>query len=119
RRLFVGSNQTTIQAEVFKGSMRCFKPANGSVIWETGLTGGPVMGSPTLNGTGVLAAATYNISDVTLNTVYLLNAANGNILTSLPETNNIVFAQPVFAGTHLFVATAGGVTAAGELRAIS
>ena len=119
RRLFVGSNQTTIQTEVFSGSMRCFNPANGSVIWETGLTGGPVMGSPTLNGAGVLAAGTYNISDVTLNTVYLLNAANGNILTSIPETNNIVFAQPVFAGTHLFVATAGGIAAEGKLTAFT
>ena len=77
------------------------------------------MGSPTLNGAGVLAAGTYNISDVTLNTVYLLNAANGSILASIPETNDIVFAQPVFAGTHLFVATAGGVTAEGKLTAFT
>src|SRR5205085_1830586 len=110
RKLFVGSNQTTIQSQVFAGSIRCFDPATGSVIWETGLTGGPVMGSPTLNGAGVLAAGTYNITDVTQNAVYLLNASNGNILTTMPETNTIVFPQPVFAGTHLFVATAGGTT---------
>ena len=77
------------------------------------------MGSPTLNGAGVLAAGTYNTSDVTLNAVYLLSAANGDILTSIPETNNIVFAQPVFAGTHLFVATVGPVTSGGKLTAFT
>jgi len=62
------------------------------------------MGSPTLNGAGVLAAGTYNITDMTLNAVYLLNAANGTILATIPEPNLIVFAQPVFAGSHVFVA---------------
>jgi len=117
RKLFVAGNQTTINATVFRGSVRAFNPANGNVIWETGLTGGPVMGSPTLNGAGVLAAGTYNISNITLNAVYLLNAANGNILTTIPETNNIVFAQPVFAGNHLFVATAAPLASQGKLTA--
>ena len=77
------------------------------------------MGSPTLNGAGVLAAGTYNITDLTQNAVYLLNASNGNILTTMPETNTIVFPQPVFAGTHLFVATAGGTTSEGVLTAFT
>jgi hypothetical protein len=90
----------------------------GHVMAVTGLSGGPVMGSPTLNGSGVLAAGTYNITSATLNTVYLLNAATGSILTNLPQPNNIVFAQPVFAGDHLFVANAGGVpTSFGQLTA--
>ncbi len=105
RTLFVAGNQTTINATVFAGSVRAFNPTDGSIIWETGLTGGPVIGSPTLNGAGVIAAGIYNISAVTLNTVYLLNAANGSILTTIPQPNTLVFAQPVFAGTHLFVAT--------------
>jgi outer membrane protein assembly factor BamB len=119
RRLFVAGNQTTINSTVFAGSVRAFNPADGSIIWERGLTGGPVMGSPTLNGAGVLAAGTYNIANVTLNTVYLLNAADGSILTTIPETNNIVFAQPVFAGNHLFVANAGGVVSSGKLTAFT
>lgn len=118
RTLFVASNQTTINAQTFRGSVRAFNPADGSVIWETGLTGGPIMGSPTLNGSGVLAAGTYNSTDVTLNAVYLLNAANGNILTTIPETNTIVFAQPVFAGNHLFLATASGDVPSGKLTAL-
>jgi outer membrane protein assembly factor BamB len=117
RRLFVASNQTTINATVYRGSIRAFDPANGAILWETGLTGGPVMGSPTLNGSGVLAAGTYNISNVTLNAVYLLNAANGAILTTIPETNRIVFAQPVFAGNHLFVANADPLGSNGKLTA--
>ena len=118
KQLFVGSNQTTIQSQVFAGSIRAFNPANGSVIWERGLTGGPVMGSPTLNGAGVLAAGTYNIVNLTQNAVYLLDASNGNILTSMPETM-LVFSQPVFADTHLFVATAARNTSGGILTAFT
>jgi outer membrane protein assembly factor BamB len=117
KRLFVAGNQTTINATVFAGSVRAFDPANGSVIWETGLTGGPVMGSPTLNGTGVLAAGTYNLPTLTANAVYLLDSSNGNILATIPQPNNIVFAQPVFAGNHLFVANAGGFVSQGKLTA--
>ena len=106
RRLYVAGNQTTIQSQVFAGSVRAFNPADGTIIWEAGLTGGPVMGSPTLDGAGVLAAGTYNIQNVTQNAVYLLDSSNGNILTTIPEPNDIVFAQPVFAGNYLFVATA-------------
>lgn len=119
RRLFVGGNQTTINDQVFRGSIRAFNPADGTVIWETGLTGGPVMGSPTLNGASVLAAGTYNIVDVTLNKVYLLNAANGTILATIPQRNTLVFAQPVFAGTHLFVANAGVSVSFGKLTAFT
>src|SRR5690349_8479794 len=57
-QLFVASNQTTIQSQTFAGSIRSLDPATGAVIWETGVTAGPVMGTPTLNGSGVLAAGT-------------------------------------------------------------
>jgi polyvinyl alcohol dehydrogenase (cytochrome) len=111
KQLFVGSNQTTIQSQTVAGSMRSLDPATGSVVWETGLTAGPVMGSPTLNGAGVLAAGTYNFPDPTQNAVYLLDASNGNILSTMAEITP-VFSQAVFADTHLFVATSGGVLSA-------
>ena len=118
RTLFVAGNQTTINSTVFAGSVRAFNPADGSVIWETGLTGGPIMGSPSLNGAGVLAAGTYNISNVTQNVAYLLDASNGNILTTIAQPSTLVFAQPVFADNHLFVANAGGVPSSfGKLTA--
>ena len=118
RMLFVGGNQTTINAQLFAGSMRAFNPADGTVIWERGLTGGPIMGSPSLNGSGVIAAGTYNITNVALNAVYLLNSANGTILKTIAQPSTIVFSQPVFAGNHLFVANAGGVPSSfGQLTA--
>ena len=88
--------------------MRSLDPATGAILWETGLQAGAVMGSPTLNGAGVLAAATYSLAAPTQNAVYLLDASNGNILTTIPETSP-VFAQPVFADTLLLVATSGGI----------
>ena len=117
RRLFVASNQTTINGTVYRGSVRAFNPADGSVIWETGLTGGPIMGTPTLNGSGVLAAGTYNSRTLTLNALCLLNAADGTILNTIPEPTSIVFAQPVFADNHLFVATANFTASQGKLTA--
>jgi hypothetical protein len=77
------------------------------------------MGSPTLNGSGVLAAGTYNINVPANNALYLLNKTNGNILSTISEPNYIVFAQPVFAGDHLFVATAAGIlNQGGKLTAL-
>src|SRR5436305_6584487 len=111
QQLFVGSNMTTIQSVDFPGSMRSLDPATGAIVWETGLQAGPVMGSPTLNGSGVLAAGTYSLSAPTQNAVYLLDASNGNILTTIPEISP-VFAQPVFADTHLLIATSGGILSA-------
>ena len=75
------------------------------------------MGSPALNGSGVIAAGTYNIPSITLNAAYLLDASNGNILATISQTGNIVFAQPVFAGNHLFVANSGGFVSQGKLTA--
>ena len=108
KRLFVGSNQTVINSQTFSGAVRDLDPATGGIIWETGLTAGPVMGSPTLNGAGVLAAGTYSLPFPTQNKVYLLDTSNGAILTSFDEISQ-VFAQPVFADSHLFIATTGGV----------
>lgn len=110
-RLIVGSNQTVINSQTFSGAVRALDPATGGIIWETGVTAGPVMGSPTLNGAGVIAAGTYSLPAPTQNKVYLLNASNGAILTSFGETSP-VFAQPVFADSDLFIATSGGLLTA-------
>jgi hypothetical protein len=76
------------------------------------------MGTPTLNGSGVIAAGTYNITGVTQNAVYLLDASSGNILSTISEPSTLVWAQPVFAGNHLFIANAGGVPSSfGKLTA--
>jgi hypothetical protein len=64
-----------------------------------------------------LAAGTYNSRTLTLNALYLLNAADGTILNTIPEPTSIVFAQPVFADNHLFVATANFTASQGKLTA--
>jgi outer membrane protein assembly factor BamB len=60
------------------------------------------MGTPTLDGAGVLAVGTMSGS------VYLLDASNGTILGSVDTDGAPVFAQPVFADNDLFVGSVGG-----------
>jgi len=110
KRLFVGGNQTTINGKNFPGSVRAFNPNDGSVIWARGLKVGPVLGTPTLDGSGVLAVDTYD-KQSTANGVYLVNPATGAILTKIPTTT-AVFAQPVFADGFLLVATSAGLLTA-------
>ncbi|MBI3811122.1 MAG: PQQ-binding-like beta-propeller repeat protein [Nitrospirae bacterium] len=100
-RLFVAGNETTIRRVAYKGSVRRLSPATGKPIWETGLPA-QVIGTPTLNASGVLAAATWNFS---ANAAYLLNAATGAILATISTSNSMVFAQPVFADNYLLIAT--------------
>src|SRR5215472_8972016 len=76
--LFVGADRTTIKGTTFSGSVRMLNPATGKILWETGLPG-PVIGTPTLNGGGVLTAQLYNKDGL-----YLLDAATGAILRHIP-----------------------------------
>jgi hypothetical protein len=69
------------------------------------------MGSPSMSAGGVIAAATYNNAAGAMNFVYLLDASDGSVVKTIQEDASI-FAQPVFADTHLFVATTGGVLTA-------
>jgi len=110
KRLFVGSNETTIGGVTYPGSMRQLDPATGRRIWQTPLQG-IIMGSPTMCAGGIIAAGTYNQVAGSVNFVYLINAANGAIVKKI-QTNALVFAQPVFADTHLFVATTAGTLTA-------
>jgi hypothetical protein len=102
RRLFVATNGTTIAGKRYLGSARRLAPATGVPIWETGLNGA-VTGTPTLDGAGVLAVATYDFTGA-MNRVYMLDAETGAVLRKLGTTAP-AFPQPVMADTHLFVAT--------------
>jgi outer membrane protein assembly factor BamB len=97
--LIVASNATTIRGVRFPGSIRELDPATGTIIWETGLSG-QVLGSPTKNGAGVIAVATYGSE------LYLIDASSGQILKTISTSNT--FSQPVFADSYLFVATTTG-----------
>jgi outer membrane protein assembly factor BamB len=79
-------------------------PSTGAILWQTGLPNSAI-GSPSLNGGGVLAVGTYDFT-TTPNAFYVINAANGQILGT-PYTGGTDFAQPVFANGDLFLANVG------------
>jgi outer membrane protein assembly factor BamB len=103
--LYLASNGTTINGTAFNGSVREVDPATGAVIWQTGLTGS-VIGTPGMDGAGVIAAATYG-STTGQNGVFLIDASTGQLLKTLMYGNSNTFAQPVFADGDLIVASTG------------
>jgi outer membrane protein assembly factor BamB len=110
QRLFVGSNATTVSGAPASAAMRRLDPATGALIWELALPAGPVVGSPTLSGGGVLAAGTLDYTGN--NAVMLVDAATGQLLNTMSISSGQVFSQPVFAAGKLFVAsTVGQLTA--------
>ncbi|MGH3159227.1 MAG: PQQ-binding-like beta-propeller repeat protein, partial [Streptosporangiaceae bacterium] len=107
-QLFLAGNGTTIGATSFGGSVREVDPATGAYIWQTGLPCSEV-GTPSLDSAGVLAAVTWSCGGQPDKPgAYLLNAATGAILTTLPTGGSRIFSQPVFAQGTLFVATQTG-----------
>ena len=100
-RLYVGGNATTVGGTAYDGSVRALDPASGSPIWEVGLPEN-VLGSPTVNGSGVVAASTLEVFSAT-NATRLFDANTGAILNTLPTRH--VFAQAVWANQQLIVAT--------------
>jgi outer membrane protein assembly factor BamB len=105
-----GGAPTTINGTSYFGSIQALDPATGKPLWQTGIPGF-VIGSPTEDGAGVIAASVYQAdTDADLG-IYLLDASNGQIIghISLPKT--WMFAQPVFAGNDLLVTGNQFVTA--------
>jgi len=102
--LYIGGNPTTIGGTTYGGSVRQVNPATGGYIWQAGLPCA-VMGTPSLDRGGVLAAGTYRCPTGNTPGAYLINAATGAVLKTLPVSSSRVFGQPVFAQGTLFVAT--------------
>jgi outer membrane protein assembly factor BamB len=111
KALYVGATATSIGGKSFAGSIRELNPANGKIIWQTGLPNG-VLGAPTLDGAGVLAVGTYGTGSPTPNAVYLINASNGHILRTI-STTSPNFSQNTFADGMFFTANQDGVDAWG------
>jgi outer membrane protein assembly factor BamB len=82
------------------GTIYEVNPGTGAVLW-TNTVPGPIFGSPSLDGSGVLAVPSYAKGGST----YLFNASTGTLLATV-HTNSQEFAQPVYAGPYLFLATA-------------
>jgi len=100
-RLYVGGNTATVSGTTYPGSLRALDPASGVPIWQVGLPDN-VLGSPTVNGSGVVAAGTLEFFSAT-NATRLFDAGTGAILNTLPTQH--VFAQPVWAEQSLILAT--------------
>jgi outer membrane protein assembly factor BamB len=109
--LFLSGNNTTIHGTSYNGSVQAINLATGAPIWQTGLPGA-VMGTPSMDDSGVLAVGTLDSADLDINTgapdaVYLLDGLNGQILATVSTDHTGVFAQPVMDDNYLFIATAG------------
>ncbi len=76
--LFIAGLSHTIGGVTYRGSIQERDPGNGDLVWETGLPDG-VIGSPSIDGSGVLAVGTYDFSAVPCAT-YLVRASDGKIL---------------------------------------
>ena len=105
--LYLSGNPTTIGGTSVGGSVGQVNPSTGAFLWQTGLPCA-VMGTPSLDSAGVLAVATYSCTKPGAPAAYLVNAATGTILATLPVGTSKIFAQPVFAQGTLFVATESG-----------
>jgi len=109
--LYQAGGATTIAGTATAGSVARLKPGTGAVVWQTPLPAA-ALGSPALDGAGVLAVPTYDSSAGTANGVYLLNTADGSVLRHLGTTK--IFSQPIFAGGRLLIASVtDGLTAYG------
>lgn len=102
--LYAGGGGTTIGGTTYGGSIDKINPATGAYVWRTGLPC-RVFGTPTLDSAGVLAVGTFSCTAPNTPAAYLINAATGKILTTLPVGSTRIFGQPVFAQGTLFVAT--------------
>lgn len=106
-QLFLSANDTLINGTHYNGSVRSVDPATGTPMWQTGLPG-EVMGTPSLDGAGVFAVPTMNYADGSTGAVFLLDASNGQVLSTINTNNDADFGQPTFADNDLFVVTVGG-----------
>jgi outer membrane protein assembly factor BamB len=99
-----GGAGTTINGTTYAGSVQSLNPATGVPNWQTGLPA-TIVGTPTEDGGGVVAAQTYSSTNKELG-VYLLNAATGAIL-GFVHTGQPLFGQAVFDQNDLIVAAGG------------
>jgi outer membrane protein assembly factor BamB len=96
-----GGAPTTIGGINYTGSVQALDPSTGNPIWQTGLPG-TIVGSPTEDGAGVVAAQTYQ-ADNKHTGVYLLDAATGGVIGFIATPKSNLFGQAVFAGSDLLI----------------
>jgi outer membrane protein assembly factor BamB len=107
--LYQAGGATTIAGGAVAGTVSQLNPATGAVLWQTVLPGA-VLGTGSINASGVLAIPLDTPGTSTGGGVELLNASTGAILTRIGTANE--FAQPIFVNGRLLVATiSGGLSA--------
>jgi polyvinyl alcohol dehydrogenase (cytochrome) len=99
-----GGAATTINGTTYAGSVQSLNPATGVPNWQTGLPA-TIVGTPTENGGGVVAAQTYSTTS-SPSGVYLLNAATGANVGFI-HTGQKLFGQAVFDQSDLIIAAGG------------
>jgi outer membrane protein assembly factor BamB len=107
RYLYFGGPNVTIHGVSYQGSIQERVASTGKLIWEKGVPNG-IIGSPSLDGAGVLAVGTFDSTNAA-NETYLVRASNGTILRSLVQGYD--FSQSVFANNLLFTANDSGLYA--------
>jgi outer membrane protein assembly factor BamB len=103
-RLYVGSNATTINGTAYAGSIRALDPDNGNPLWQIGLPN-HVINTPTVNGSGVVAAGSLTFGSGA-NETFLIEAATGQILkrfTTIMKSG--MFGEATFADNFVFFPT--------------
>jgi len=105
-----GGDQTTINGNSYLGSVRALNPATGAPLWQTGLPGS-VVGTPTEDGSGVLAVPLYLADQPADWGYYFLNAATGSVIGRITLPNSYSFAQPIFTGNDVMVEVNGSTPA--------
>jgi polyvinyl alcohol dehydrogenase (cytochrome) len=99
--LIEGAVQAKIRGTTYQGSVQALNPTTGKPIWQTGV-GGWIVGSPSEDGAGVVAAPVlYSPNGVS--GVYLLSAKTGKILKFISTEPQGLFAQPVWDGKDLLI----------------
>jgi outer membrane protein assembly factor BamB len=105
--LYLAGVNTVVNGISYRGSVRDVDPATGTPIWQTGLPG-KIIGTPGMDGAGVIAAASYGARGGE-NALFLIDAASGQILKTLSYARSTTFAQPVFADNFLITASQGAL----------
>ena len=104
--LFVAGEATTINGTAYAGSVQERTPS-GALVWQTGLPNG-VDTSPSLDGAGVVAAGTFDMT-ATPNATYLFDASTGKILKTMASGLDD-FGQSTWANGMLFLANESGIS---------
>lgn len=104
--LFLGTAATTVGGRAYHGSVQARLARTGALRWSTGL-GGAVLGSPALDGGGLLTVPSF--ASTSEGGVYVVDASSGRTIRQLAQGQ--AFSQAVFANARLFCATARGVSA--------